>query len=162
VLFGNPTSEFPKLDFGNPDSHESEYQTLLILSHVLFNRWLQCDGNCCGFAFRIFFSRAFRVAFRRFAHCTSFYLESIQLNTVRTLSYPSQEDNSCPHSNHKKATTELRTRPTDACRSGGRQTPSFARFGELLNFRLFRQHRPEETFASRNYANELISMPAAC
>ena len=40
-------------------------------------------------------------------------------------------------SNHKKATTELRTRQAEACRSGGRQTRSFARFRELLNFRLF-------------------------
>src|SRR5215475_3315546 len=45
-------------------------------------------------------------------------------------------------SNHKKASTELRTHLTEACRSGGRQTLSFARFRELLNFRLFRQHRP--------------------
>src|SRR5215468_10116349 len=51
-------------------------------------------------------------------------------------------------SNHKKATTELRTRPTEACRSGGSQKPTFARFGELLNFRLFRQHRPKATLSA--------------
>src|SRR5215468_9725944 len=52
-------------------------------------------------------------------------------------------------SNHKKATTELRPRLPEACRSGGRQTLSFARFRDLLNFRLFRQHRSNDYAGSK-------------
>ena len=39
--------------------------------------------------------------------------------------------------NHNNATTELRTRSAEACGSGGSPKPTFARFGEPLNFRLF-------------------------
>src|SRR5262249_41848969 len=49
-------------------------------------------------------------------------------------------------SNHKKATTELRTRPTEACRSGGSQKPTFARFGSCSIFDFFDSIDPHRTW----------------
>src|SRR5262249_7670443 len=45
------------------------------------------------------------------------------------------------------ATTELRTRPTEACRSGGSQKPTFARLGSCSIFDFFDSIGPMLTWA---------------